>query len=390
LVKTIVYILLPLSFLLAIALVSEGTIQTFSSYVEATTLENHPQTIPLGPVASQAAIKQLGTNGGGFFNVNAAHPFENPTSITNFLQTLAILLIPAASVYTYGCLIGSRSQGILSLGIMFFLFALGLLVAYLSAHLYNPGIDSQQILEGKDTRLGTTSSLSWTAATTATSNGSTNAMLSSLSPLGGGIALFNIMIGEMIFGGIGTGLCHMLMFTFLTVFLCGLMVGRTPEFLGKKIERTEIQWVVLAILTPSALVLIGAGLFSVWPATLAGLGNVGPHGLTEILYAFASSAGNNGSNFGSLQSNTLPYNLGLGLVILIARIVIILATLGIAGSLARKTISPPSVGSLSTNSFMFAVLLTSIILTVGALSFFPALSLGPIAEEILMLDGRTF
>ena len=215
-------------------------------------------------------------------------------------------------------------------------------------------------------------------------------MLSSLSPLGGGVALFNIMIGEMVFGGIGTGLCHMLMFTLLTVFLCGLMVGRTPEFLGKKIERTEIQWIVLAILTPSALVLIGAGLFSVWPATLSGIGNAGPHGLTEILYAFASSAGNNGSSFASLQTNTLPYNLALGLVILIARIVIILASLGIAGSLSKKTISPPSVGSLSTNSFMFAVLLTSIILTVGALSFFPALSLGPIAEEILMLDGRTF
>jgi potassium-transporting ATPase potassium-binding subunit len=390
LVRTVVYILLPLSILMAIVLVCEGVIQTFSPYIEAISLENGKQTIPLGPVASQIAIKQLGTNGGGFFNANSAHPFENPTLLTNLLEMLAIILIPAASVYMYGIFIKSKRHAWVLYFVMFLMWAVGILIAFSSEHTFNPVIDVYPIMEGKETRLGTTNSLLWAVSTTSTANGSVNAMLSSLSPLAGGVSMFNIMLGELIFGGVGVGLCSMIMFTLLTVFLSGLMVGRTPEYLGKKIEKREMQWVMLAVLTPGALILLGAGISCALPEALSSLGNQGPHGLSEILYAFSSCAGNNGSAFAGLNANTAYYNLTLGFVMLFARVSIILPSLAIAGLLARKKTTPPSIGTFSTESFLFFVLLICVILIVGALTFFPALSLGPIVEHLLMLEGRSF
>lgn len=390
LVRMVVYLLLPLSMIMAVVLVSEGVIQTFSSYVEVTTLENAKQTIPLGPVASQIAIKQLGTNGGGFFNANSAHPFENPTAFSNLLEMLAIILIPAASVYTYGLFIGSKKHAWLLFSTMLALWVVGILISFSAEHIYNPVIDVYPILEGKETRLGTTNSLLWAVSTTATANGSVNAMLSSLSPLAGGVAMFNIMLGELVFGGVGVGLCSMIMLTLLTVFLSGLMVGRTPEYLGKKIEKREMQWVVMAVLMPGALILVGAGISCVLPEALSSLANPGPHGLSEILYAFSSAAGNNGSAFAGLNANTTYYNLTLGIVMMLARVFIILPSLAIAGLLARKKITPPSIGTFSTHSFLFFVLLVSVILIVGALTFFPALSLGPVVEHLLMLEGQSF
>lgn len=390
LVRMVVYLLLPLSIIMAVVLVGEGVIQTFSPYVEVTTLENAKQTIPLGPVASQIAIKQLGTNGGGFFNANSAHPFENPTPFSNLLEMLALVLIPAASVYTYGIIIGSKKHAWLLFSTMFVLWATGIFISFSSEHLHNPVIDVYPMLEGKETRLGTTNSLLWSVSTTATANGSVNAMISSLSPLAGGVAMFNIMLGELVFGGVGVGLCSMIMLTLLTVFLSGLMVGRTPEYLGKKIEKREMQWVVMAVLMPGALILIGAGISCVLPDGISSLGNQGPHGLSEILYAFTSCAGNNGSAFAGLNANTNYYNLALGTVMMFARVSIILPSLAVAGLLAKKKITPPSVGTFSTNSLLFVILLISVILIVGALTFFPALSLGPIVEHLLMLEGESF
>jgi len=389
-VRMVVYLLLPLSIIMAVVLVGQGVIQTFSPYVEVTTLENAKQTIPLGPVASQIAIKQLGTNGGGFFNANSAHPFENPTAFSNLLEMLALVLIPAASVYTYGILIGSKKHAWLLFSAMIVLWAAGIFISFGSEHLHNPVIDVYPILEGKETRLGTTNSLLWSVSTTATANGSVNAMISSLSPLAGGVAMFNIMLGELVFGGVGVGLCSMIMLTLLTVFLSGLMVGRTPEYLGKKIEKREMQWVVMAVLMPGALILIGAGISCVLPDALSSLGNQGPHGLSEILYAFTSCAGNNGSAFGGLNANTNYYNLALGTVMMFARISIILPSLAVAGLLAKKKITPPSLGTFSTDSLLFVILLISVILIVGALTFFPALSLGPVVEHLLMLEGESF
>lgn len=388
-VRMVVYLLLPLSIIMAVVLVGEGVIQNFSPYVEVTTLENGKQTIPLGPVASQVAIKQLGTNGGGFFNANSTHPFENPTAFSNFLEMLAIILIPAASVYAYGIMIDSKKHASLLFGVMLFLWIAGILIAFGSEHLHNPSFEAYPNLEGKETRIGVTNSILWTVTTTATSNGSVNAMISSLSPLAGGVAMFNMMLGELIFGGVGVGLCSMIMFTLLTVFLSGLMVGRTPEYLGKKIEKREMQWVMLAVLMPAILILVGAGISSVLPEALSSLGNEGPHGLSEILYAFASAAGNNGSAFAGLNANTVYYNLTLGTVMLLARVSIILPCLALGGLLARKKMTPPSSGTFSTNSILFFVLLLSVILIVGALTFFPALTLGPIVEHLLMLEGRS-
>lgn len=390
LVRMVVYLLIPLSIIWSLILVNQGTIQTFSPYKEITTLENNQQTIPLGPVASQIAIKQLGTNGGGFFNANSSHPFENPTPLSNLLEMLALLLIPAASVYAYGIMIGSKKHGWLLFFAMLVLWGLGVLIAFLSESTHNPVLEAYPVLEGKETRLGNTNSLLWSVTTTATANGSTNSMISSLSPLAGGIAMFNLMLGELIYGGIGVGLCSMIMQVLLTVFLSGLMVGRTPEYLGKKIEKREMQWVMLAVLMPGFLTLIGAGISCVLPKALSSLGNSGPHGLSEILYAFASSAGNNGSAFAGLNANTAYFNLVLGLVMLIARVSIILPSLAIAGLLARKKVTPPSIGTFSTNSLLFFILLLSVIIIVGALTFFPAISLGPIVEQLLMLKGVSF
>ncbi|MDR3624177.1 MAG: potassium-transporting ATPase subunit KdpA [Chlamydiales bacterium] len=390
LVRSVLYVFLPLSIILALVLISEGTIQSLSSYVEVSTLEGKNQVIPQGPVASQVAIKQLGTNGGGFFNVNSAHPFENPSAFSNFLEVFAIILIPASLVFTYGSLTQSKRHGYLLFAVMLLFFVLGNSISMISSHIYNPVIDIYPIMEGVETRFGIANSTLWINATTATANGSVNTMISSASPFVGGIALFNIMLGELIFGGVGVGLCSMIMFVLLTVFLSGLMVGRTPEYLGKKVEKREMIWVMIAILIPGALILIGSGISFLVPAAISSIKNQGPHGFSEVLYAFVSSAGNNGSAFAGLNVNTSYYNSVLAVVMLLGRLGILIPTLVVSGLLVRKKITPFSVGTFSTSSFLFAILLFSVIIIVGALTFFPALSLGPIVEHLLMVEGRSF
>lgn len=390
LTRSVIYILLPLSIILASFLVGQGVVQTFAPAVTATTVEGTPQTIPLGPVASQIAIKQLGTNGGGFFGANSAHPLENPTPISNFLEMLAILLIPAGLVFAYGRMVGTPRHAVVIFWVMMTLFAAGLAISFYGEYSSNPALGVSADMEGKEVRFGTANSVLWSVATTAASNGSVNAMHSSLSPLAGGVAMLNIMLGEVIFGGVGAGLYGMLLFVLLTVFLAGLMVGRTPEYLGKRIEAPEIQMTILAILGPSAVILVGAGIAAVLPTALTSLANGGPHGLSEILYAFSSAAGNNGSAFAGLNANTDFYNISLGMTMLVGRFVVIIPCLKIAGSLAGKKTTPPSIGTFATDTRVFGVLLTAVILIVGALTFFPALSLGPIVEQFLMSAGRTF
>ncbi|MBS4167666.1 potassium-transporting ATPase subunit KdpA [Parachlamydia sp. AcF125] len=390
LVRTIVYLLLPFSILFAIFLVNEGVVQTLSPYVETIGLEGNKQMIPLGPVASQVAIKQLGTNGGGFFNANSAHPYENPSAFTNFLEMFALLIIPAATVYAYGLMISSKKHAWILYALMLTLWMGSLGVSIYAENLANPLLNSLPYLEGKETRFGLANSLLWSVTTTGTSNGSVNAMLSSLSPMAGGSALFNLMLGELIFGGIGVGLCALLMYTLLTIFLSGLMVGRTPAYLGKKIEAREVKWVMLSVLTPSALILLGSGITSILPTALSSISNQGPHGLSEILYAFSSAAGNNGSAFAGLNANTPYYNLMLGTVMLICRGSTLLPSLAIGGLLAEKKAIPPSMGTFSVESLLFAILLGGIILIIGGLTFFPALTLGPLAEHLLMLQKMSF
>ncbi|MGE4107716.1 MAG: potassium-transporting ATPase subunit KdpA [Bacteriovoracia bacterium] len=390
LTRGVVYILLPLSVVFAIVLTSQGVIQTFADPVQSTTLEGAAQTIPLGPAASQIAIKQLGTNGGGFFNANSAHPFENPTPFSNWLQLIAILLIPTALAYTFGVIVKARRQGIVIFLAMSLLLIGGLGLSLWSEYSANPVLGTSSVMEGKETRFGVTNSVLWSVFTTAASNGSVNSMHSSLSPISGAVALTNIMLGEIIFGGVGAGLYGMLLFVLLTVFLAGLMVGRTPEYLGKKIESREIQMVILAILAPSALILVGSGISAVLPVALSSLTNKGPHGLTEILYAFSSAAGNNGSAFAGLNANTPYYNIALGVCMLIGRFAVIVPALAIAGSMALKKSAPPSFGTFTTDNALFVVLLIGVVLIVGGLTFFPALALGPIVEHFLMQAGRAF
>jgi K+-transporting ATPase ATPase A chain len=390
LTRTVVYLFLPLCVIFALILVSQGVIQSFGPYIQANTMENETQTIPLGPVASQIAIKQLGTNGGGFFNANSAHPFENPTPLSNFLENFAILWISAASTYMYGLMIKSRRHGFVIFLLMFLLWLGGIAVAQYFESLDNPVLGVNPVMEGKETRFGSINSVIWATSTTGTSNGSVNSMHDSLSPLAGGVAMFNIMIGELIFGGVGVGLCGMLMYVLLTIFLSGLMVGRTPEYLHKKIEKMEMQWIMLAILAPAVLILLGSGIAILLPAALDSLGNGGPHGLSEILYAFSSAAGNNGSAFAGLNANTNFYNMTLGIIMLLARLAIVVPSLAVAGSLVSKKAIASSVGTFSTDNPLFAILLFSVILIVAALTFFPALSLGPIVEQILMLRGNAF
>lgn len=390
LTRTVVYLLLPLSFLLALILVGQGVIQNFQPYQEAILWEKGTQMLPMGPAASQVAIKQLGSNGGGFFNANSSHPFENPTQLSNFLELLAILCIPTATVYMYGLMLGSKRQGFVLLGVMFGLWIIALAVGLYAEWLPNQVLGYNPVLEGKETRLGVTNSVLWSISTTAVANGSINSMLDSLAPLTGGMALFQILLGEIIFGGVGTGLCAMLMYVLLTVFLAGLMVGRSPEYLGKKIEKQEIQWAIVAILVPCSLILLGVSLALVVPSALAKLTNNGPHGLSEMLFAFASTTGNNGSAFEGLSANNAFYNLLLGFLMLAGRFAILIPSLAIAGSLANKTTSAVSLGTFRTNTMLFGILLTSVILLIAALTFFPALALGPIIEHILMQQGRAF
>lgn len=390
LTRTVVYLLLPTCIIFALFLVSQGVIQNLHHYIDVTTLEGETQTIPMGPAASQIAIKQLGTNGGGFFNANSAHPFENPTPLSNFIETFAILCIPAAATYMYGILIKSRKQGWIIFLVMFALWLVGICIALLSEYSFNHVLGINPVLEGKETRFGVVNSILWTITTTGTSNGSVNSMLSSLSPLTGGVAMLNIKVGGIVFGGIGVGLCSMLMFVLLTVFLAGLMVGRTPEYQGKKIEKGEMQWAMLAILTPCTLILIGAGFATTLSMAIAAKTSAGPHGLSEILYAFSSAAGNNGSAFAGLNADTLFYNIVLGIIMLLGRIVILISSLAIAGSLAIKKTMAPSLGTFATDKTLFGVLLFSVIFIVAALTFFPSLTLGPIVEQMLMLHGRAF
>jgi K+-transporting ATPase ATPase A chain len=390
LTRSVLYILLPLSIMLAVILAGQGVVQTYAPPIHAITIEGATQTMPLGPAASQIAIKQLGTNGGGFFNANSAHPFENPTPLSNFAEMLAILLIPAALVFTYGKMANARKHASIIFGVMLFLFAGGLTLSLYSEYSYNQAIGTKADMEGKETRFGTVNSILWSVATTDASNGSVNAMHSSLSPISGGVALFNIMLGEIIFGGAGAGTYGMLLFVILAVFLAGLMVGRTPEYLGKKIEAYEVQMAILAILLTNAVILIGSGIAAVLPVALSSLANKAPHGLSEILYAFASAGGNNGSAFAGLNANTDFYNIALGIAMLIGRFGVIIPSLAIAGSMVVKKISPPSTGSFATDNFTFAIILTFVILIVGALTFLPALSLGPIVEHLLMRDGVVF
>jgi K+-transporting ATPase ATPase A chain len=390
LVKSTIYVLLPLAIILSIILVSQGVVQTFSSGVDATNLEGAKQTIPLGPVASQIAIKQLGTNGGGYFNANSAHPFENPTPLSNFLELLSILLIPAALAYTYGKMINSKRRGWILFGVMLFIWLVGLGISAQSEFGKDPSLGNLTTFEGKETRFGTVNSILWSTATTAASNGSVNSMHDSLTPLSGGVAMLNIQLGEIIFGGVGVGLSGMLLFVLMTVFLAGLMGGRTPEYLGKKIEAMEIKMVIVAILAPSAIILIGAGFASILPSALSSLANKGPHGLSEILYAYASAAGNNGSAFAGLNVNTVFYNITLGITMLIGRFAVIIPCLVIAGSLAKKRILAVSSGTFATDTLTFAILLTAVIVIIGALTFMPALCLGPIIEHMIMLAGGLF
>lgn len=393
LVRTTLYVLLPLAILWTLVLVGQGTVQTLDSYQTVTTLEGVEQTIPLGPAASQIAIKQLGTNGGGFFNANSAIPFENPTPVSNWFEMLAILLIPAASVYMFGLMVKSKRHALIVYAAMMLLLLGGLgLSLYSEYGSFHPELASGQgpMYEGKETRFGVTNSIMWSTFTTAASNGSVNSMHSSLTPLAGGVALFNIMLGEIIFGGVGAGLYGMLLFVLLTVFLAGLMVGRTPEYFGKKLESREIKMAILAIIAPAFAILIGSAISMVTPSGLSSLANQGPHGFSEILYAFSSAAGNNGSAFAGLNANTPWYNVLLGLAMLIGRFAVIVPALAVAGSLVVKTPAPASPGTFATDSGIFLVLLLGVILIVGALTFFPALSLGPIVEHLLMLGGRTF
>ncbi len=388
--RSTLYILLPLSIFLAIFLVSQGVVQTFHHSVTAHTLEGVDQVLPLGPAASQIAIKQLGTNGGGFFNVNSAHPFENPTPLSNWFQMFAILLIPSALIYTYGILIGSKRQAYMIYAAMMLLFLAGLSLSLYAEFSTNVTLGHSGFWEGKETRFGIVNSVLWSTSTTAASNGSVNAMISSFSPIAGGVALFNMMLGEIVFGGVGSGFYGMIVFVLLTVFIAGLMVGRTPEYLGKKIETREVAWLLVTILLPSGIILVGSSLACVLPIALSSVSSKGPHALSEILYAFTSAAQNNGSAFAGLNANTVFYNLILSLCMLIGRFAVILPILAVAGSLAQKNRSPQSKGSFQTDHPIFLILLIAVIVIVGALTHLPSLALGPLSEHFLMLKGVTF
>jgi len=390
LTRSTLYILLPLSIILAVLLVGQGVVQNFKASETVQTLQGTQQVIPMGPAASQIAIKQLGSNGGGFFNANSAHPFENPTPFSNFLEMLAILLIPASLTFTYGKMVGSTRQGWIIFSAMMVLLLAGTAISLHAEYSANPLYVNSPLMEGKETRFGVTGSVLWSTITTAVSSGSVNAMHDSLSPLAGMIAMINMMLGEVVFGGVGAGLYGMVIFIILTVFIAGLMVGRTPEYLGKKIEAFEVKMAILAVLAPSFVILIFTAWASVSHAGLSGLNNPGPHGFSEILYAFTSAAGNNGSAFAGLNANTVFYNLTLGIGMLIGRFGIIVPVMAIAGNMAGKKITPLSAGTFRTDNWLFIGLLIAVILIVGGLTFFPALSLGPIIEHLLMNAGISF
>ncbi|MCX6256979.1 MAG: potassium-transporting ATPase subunit KdpA [Bacteroidia bacterium] len=388
--RCVVYVLLPLSIVLTMIFVGQGAVQTFSHYARATTLLGTEQVIPLGPAASQSAIKQLGTNGGGFFNANAAHPFESPTPLTNFLEMFALLIISAGLVFTYGYYARSKRQAWAIFITMFILFAAGLAISLWSEYSHNNVLNVSGNMEGKETRFGVANSVLFSVVTTDASCGAVNCMHDSLSPLSGLVCMFNLMLGEIIFGGVGSGLYGIIIFIFITVFIAGLMVGRTPEFLGKKVEAFEVKMAIIAVLAPSVVIKLFSAIACSIPAGLAGLNNAGPHGFSEILYAFSSAAGNNGSAFAGLNANTVFYNLMIGFGMLIGRFGVIIPVMAISGSMARKKITPVSAGTFKTDNWLFVLLLLSVILIVGGLTFFPPLALGPVVEHLLMNLGVTF
>ncbi len=405
LVRSTLFVLLPLSLALALALVGQGVVQTFEPAAHATFLdppisaEGAPvseQIIARGPAASQIAIKQLGTNGGGFFNVNSAHPLENPTPLSNFLELLAILLLPAALCFTFGAMVGDRRQGWAVLLTMLLIFVPLLLGTLAAEQIGNPklaalGADTTGSatqpggnMEGKEARFGIAGSALWAVATTAASNGSVNSMHDSFTPLGGLVPMSLMQLGEVIFGGVGSGLYGMLMFAIVAVFISGLMVGRTPEYLGKKIEAFEMKMASLAILLPPAAVLLGTAIACMVPAGTATLGNPGAHGFSEILYAFSSGSNNNGSAFGGITVSGTFYATAIGICMLIGRYWLMVPVLAVAGSLAAKKSIPPGAGTLPTHGALFVFLLASIVVLVGALTFVPALALGPVVEHLAL------
>jgi potassium-transporting ATPase potassium-binding subunit len=423
------YILLPLSSILALALVSQGVVQSFASYqtaslvdpvviqVPATSTDGTPlldaagapvtkdetvteQTLPLGPAASQVAIKQLGTNGGGFFNVNSAHPFENPTPLSNFLEVLAILLISAALCYTFGVMVKDKRQGWAMLAAMLVIFVPLSLGAFAAEQAGNPRFDALGVdraasatqpggnMEGKETRFGIANSALWATATTAASNGSVNAMHDSFTPLGGLVPMGLMELGEVVFGGVGSGLYGMLMFAVIAVFIAGLMVGRTPEYLGKKIDAYEVKMASIVLLVPPAVVLLGTAVAVLVPAAIGSVANPAMHGFSEILYAFSSAGNNNGSAFAGLSANTPFYNIALGVVMWISRYWLMVPVLAIAGSLASKRATVITAGTLPTHTPLFVTLLVFVVLLVGALTFVPALALGPIVEHLQLYGSH--
>ncbi|QJQ21599.1 potassium-transporting ATPase subunit KdpA [Pseudomonas sp. SK] len=385
--RATLYGLLPLCLLLALLLVWQGVPQTLADYAHAVTLQGSEQTIPLGPAASQIAIKQLGTNGGGFFGVNSAHPFENPTAWSNLFEVASIILIPAALVFTFGHYVKDLRQSRAILACMLALFLIGGSTALWSEYQPNPALDSAQVqhsapLEGKESRFGTTGSVLWTVTTTAASNGSVNAMHDSLNPLTGMVAMVNMMVGEVIFGGVGAGLYGMLLFVLIAVFLAGLMIGRTPEYLGKKLQAREVQLLVATLLVMPVGVLVLGAIAASLPGPAAAVSNPGAHGFSQLLYAYTSGAANNGSAFAGFGAGTVFHNLMIGLAMLIGRFGYILPVLALAGSLAAKKSAPLGLNSFPTHGPLFTGLLLVTILLVGGLTFLPALALGPIAEHL--------
>jgi K+-transporting ATPase ATPase A chain len=394
LTRTTLYVLLPLSIILAFGLIALGVPQNLSDYVGATTLEGARQTIAQGPAATQIAIKQLGTNGGGFFNVNSAHPYENPNIWTNTLQAWAILAIPLALAVTFGRMIGKERAGWALLAVMVLFLAAGCGVAYWAEAAGNPLMHQLGVvggnMEGKEVRFGVAQSATWAAFTTGASNGSVNSMHNSYMPLGGLVPLFLMQLGEVLPGGVGSGLYGIVLFAVLAMFVAGLMVGRTPEYLGKKLEAKEVKMAMLAVLILPLLMLGFSAVSAVLPSALASLNNPGPRGLTEILYAFSSAAGNNGSAFAGLNASTPWYATTQGIAMILGRFAIIVPVLAIAGSLAAKPKLAPSAGTFPTDGLLFVGLLTGVILILGGLQFFPALALGPIVEHFQMLAGKTY
>jgi K+-transporting ATPase ATPase A chain len=395
-VRSTVHLLLPVSAVVAVLLVSQGVIQNLAPYRVVATLDGGSQILAMGPVASQEAIKELGTNGGGFFNANSAHPFENPTPLTNFIEMILIFMIPAGLTYTFGRMAKNQRQGWALFGAMAFLFAAGVATAYWAESHGNPALAGLGVnqdvgnMEGKEVRFGVANSALFATITTDASCGAVNSMHDSFTPLGGLVPLFNIQLGEVVFGGVGAGLYGILVMAILAVFIAGLMVGRTPEYLGKKIETREIKLAMLYVLVFPLVILAFAAWAVVAPYGLASLNNAGPHGLSEILYAFTSAAGNNGSAFAGLNANTRFYNVALGLTMLIGRFWMIVPALAIAGSLAGKKVGPPGPGTFPTDGPLFSMLLVGVVVIVGALTFFPVLSLGPIVEHFVASTGKVF